>query len=98
MAAILPVWWPYTHPGIIAMNTKKNPAVLEAIVKGGGPSELARKLSALHPDRPRLTPQAISVWRRSGQLPPARVLDVEKVTKVSRFDLRPDYYPRRARA
>lgn len=34
--------------------------------------------------------QAISQWRR---VPPTRVLDVERVTGVSRHLLRPDIYP-----
>ena len=33
---------------------------------------------------------AISQWP---VCPPARVLDVETITGVSRYDLRPDYYP-----
>lgn len=36
---------------------------------------------------------AISQWR---QVPALRVLDVERITGISRHDLRPDLYPREA--
>lgn len=49
----------------------------------GGNTALARLLGGI-------TPQAISQWRR---VPVNRVLDVERVTKVSRHLLRPDIYP-----
>lgn len=38
----------------------------------------------------KISPQAISQWR---QVPAERVLDVERVTGVSRHRLRPDLYP-----
>ena len=38
-----------------------------------------------------ITAEAIYVWK---QVPVMRVLDVERVTGVSRHDLRPDVYPR----
>lgn len=53
----------------------------------GGVSALARLLG-------NITPQAISQWRR---VPVERVLDVERVTGVSRCALRPDIYPARKR-
>lgn len=37
-----------------------------------------------------ITAQAVSQWRR---VPVSRVLDVERVTGVSREELRPDVYP-----
>ena len=40
----------------------------------------------------RIAPQAVSQWNR---IPMARVLDVERVTKVDRERLRPDIYRRR---
>jgi len=51
--------------------------------KVGGASGLAKLLG-------RITPQAISQWRR---VPAERVLDVERVTGVGRHELRPDIYP-----
>lgn len=36
---------------------------------------------------------AICKWER-GRVPAERVLDVERVTGISRHDLRPDLYPR----
>jgi DNA-binding transcriptional regulator YdaS (Cro superfamily) len=51
--------------------------------RAGGPSGLAEKLGGI-------TPQAISQWIR---VPATRVIDVERVTGVSRHELRPDIYP-----
>lgn len=53
-----------------------------ALKKAGGRVALARKLS--------ISPQAISQWK---QIPVHRVLEIERVTGVSRSDLRPDIYP-----
>ena len=36
-----------------------------------------------------LTPQAVSQWK---SVPPARVLDIETLTGISRHDLRPDIF------
>lgn len=55
---------------------------------GGGPAKLAAELNALTPDR-KISPQAISLWAR---VPPERCLAVEKITGVSRHELRPDVY------
>lgn len=52
----------------------------------GGSSALARALSLVGPG---LKPQAISQWDK---VPLARVIDVERVTGVSRHELRPDYF------
>lgn len=51
--------------------------------KIGGNTALARAIG-------RITPQAISQWRR---VPVDRVLEVERVTGISRTELRPDIYP-----
>lgn len=48
----------------------------------GGNAGIATKLTGL-------TPQAVSQWKR---VPAARVLDVEKLTGVSRHELRPDIF------
>lgn len=37
---------------------------------------------------------AISGWLKRNRIPAERVLDVERITGVSRCDLRPDLYPR----
>lgn len=47
-----------------------------------GASAIARELG--------ITPQAVGQWER---VPAGRVLEVERVTGVSRSDLRPDLYP-----
>lgn len=49
----------------------------------GGNTALAKELGGL-------SPQAVSQWKR---VPAERVLEVERVTGVSRHDLRPDLYP-----
>ncbi len=49
----------------------------------GGPSALAKALG-------NVSSQAVSQWKR---IPVERVLDVERVTSISRHELRPDIYP-----
>ncbi|MCJ2080725.1 Cro/CI family transcriptional regulator [Methylobacterium sp. J-090] len=53
----------------------------QAIEVSGGATKLARALGITH--------QAVLKWRR---LPAERVLDVERLSRVSRHDLRPDIY------
>ena len=57
---------------------------LEAAIKAAGNAQKFAELVGG-------TPQAISQWRR---VPALRVLQVEKLTGVSRHELRPDIYPR----
>ncbi len=52
-----------------------------AIMRIGGAKALADQLG--------ISRQAIEQWRR---VPPERVLDVERITGVSRYALRPDIY------
>jgi hypothetical protein len=49
----------------------------------GGLVELSRRLGIKHP--------SLYNW---GEVPPKRVLQIERITGVSRHDLRPDLYPR----
>jgi DNA-binding transcriptional regulator YdaS (Cro superfamily) len=63
--------------------------ILEATARAKavlGPSALSRALSE---SGQALSPQAVSLWK---QIPPERVLEVERLTGVSRFDLRPDVF------
>lgn len=53
------------------------------IHKAGGITSLARQLGITH--------NAIYSWKK---IPPIRVLDIERITGISRHDLRPDLYPR----
>jgi len=69
---------PLNAPDLTALERAKNAV--------GGPSELARRLSAI--GRP-ITSQGVSAWRR---VPAERVVDVERVTKVPRHELRRDLY------
>jgi DNA-binding transcriptional regulator YdaS (Cro superfamily) len=59
-----------------------NEALQRAIQAAGAANNLASRLG--------ITAQAISQW---DQVPPLRVIEVERVTGVSRHDLRPDIYP-----
>jgi DNA-binding transcriptional regulator YdaS (Cro superfamily) len=56
-------------------------ALNEARIASGGSSAIARALD--------LTPQAVSQWRA---VPAERVLDVERISGVSRYRLRPDVF------
>ena len=56
---------------------------LDRAIKGaGGLTRLAASL--------RITKQAVAQW---DEVPPLRVLDVERASGVSRHELRPDLYP-----
>lgn len=37
--------------------------------------------------------QAVQKWQRLGRLPAERVLELEKISGISRSSLRPDLYP-----
>lgn len=64
---------------MVAMS--ENP-LERAITLAGGLTKLA---ASLH-----ITKQAIAQW---DEVPPLRVLEVERASGVSRHDLRPDLYP-----
>jgi DNA-binding transcriptional regulator YdaS (Cro superfamily) len=53
-----------------------------AIKEAGGLTKLAASLN--------ITKQAVAQW---DEVPPLRVLEVERVSGVSRSELRPDLYP-----
>ena len=60
----------------------KKLALVRAIENVGGLAGLAEPLG--------ITVQAVSQW---SEVPPLRVIDVERLSGVSRHDLRPDLYP-----
>jgi DNA-binding transcriptional regulator YdaS (Cro superfamily) len=60
-----------------------NKAYKEAVAAVGSISELARQLKTSR--------QVVQHWKRNG-IPPEWVLSVEKVTGVSRYELREDIY------
>lgn len=64
-----------------AMKDRKS-ALKRAIDAVGGLSGLAEPLG--------ITEQAVSQW---DDVPPKRVLDVERISGVPRYELRPDLYP-----
>lgn len=53
-----------------------------AKLKAGGPAALAKAIGGV-------SPQAVSQWKK---VPAERVLDVERLTGISRHDLRPDVF------
>jgi DNA-binding transcriptional regulator YdaS (Cro superfamily) len=57
-------------------------ALERAIEAAGGLTKLATSLQ--------ITKQAVAQW---DEVPPLRVLEVERVSGVSRHELRPDLYP-----
>lgn len=40
----------------------------------------------------KITPAAVSKWFKKGRVPVTRAFDLEKITGVSRHDLRPDIF------
>jgi DNA-binding transcriptional regulator YdaS (Cro superfamily) len=58
-------------------------AIAEAISKAGGPTKLGRALG--------ITRQAVEQWK-GRVVPPEHVLAIEKLTGVTRYELRPDIY------
>ena len=63
-------------PGMNSLNL--------AIKKAGGMKPLAALLGVRY--------QAIQAWRALGRPPAERCLAIERLTGISRYDLRPDIY------
>lgn len=72
------------------MDTHLTPVerVIEVL---GGPSKAAEVLGLSGPS-------VVSNWRARGKVPPERVLEVERVTGISRHELRPDVFGPREHA
>ena len=64
------------------MMDDKSKALKRAVENVGGQAKFARLIG--------VTAQAVSQW---DEVPPLRVLAVERVSGVSRTELRPDLYP-----
>ncbi len=64
------------------MKKRREDALQRALNAKGTLIALAKELN--------ITPEAVCNWRR---VPVARVLAVEKITGVPRWELRPDIYP-----
>ena len=66
----------------ISTMDDKSEALKRAVERVGGQAKFARAVG--------VTAQAVSQW---DEVPPLRVLTVERVSGVSRHELRPDLYP-----
>jgi DNA-binding transcriptional regulator YdaS (Cro superfamily) len=66
-------------------KTRKSRSVQEVIDSAGGIRPLARLLGISAP--------SVWEWRLRDQIPAARVLELERLTGVSRHVQRPDLYP-----
>ena len=64
---------------------KKLSPVEQVISALGGPTKAA---AALKIDNP----SVVMNWRQRGQVPADRVLEIERLTNVSRHELRPDIF------
>lgn len=62
-----------------------HPALEDAIKAAGSQQALANLLGVKSP--------SITEWKARQRIPAERVLEVERLTGVSRHDLRPDLYP-----
>ncbi len=60
--------------------------IQSAIDQAGGIKQLAKQLG--------ITSEAVRKWTAGWRVPAERVLEIERLTGVSRHDLRPDIYPR----
>jgi len=67
-----------------------NEAIQKAIKAAGGQLRLAREIEEISGKT--CHRQSVAHWLRN-QCPAYRVLDVERVTGVPRYELRPDLYP-----
>ncbi len=61
---------------------ERDPALMRAIEHAGTIVRLADDLG--------ISPESVCLWRR---VPASRVLEVERLTGVKRWELRPDLYP-----
>ena len=59
-------------------------SVQKAIEQSGGVGPLSRRIG--------VTYQAVQQWAKAGRIPVERVLEVERLTGISRHELRPDIY------
>ena len=71
----------------VCIMESRRKALSRAIAAAGGVSKLAEALG--------VSPQAVSQWE---EVPPLRVLTVERASGVPRHELRPDLYPEPVRA
>ncbi len=60
--------------------------IVDRIIEAyGGAAALARRLG--------ISRNAISDWRSKQRVPVERVLEIERLTGISRHEIRPDIYP-----
>lgn len=74
-----------TTVGVVSRFMETASKLIEEAAKFiGGQKELADALG--------VSPQAVAKWKKS-RIPAERVLDIERVTTISKSRLRPDLYP-----
>lgn len=66
----------------LAMKKYRPDIIQQVITRAGGLKNIAEPLG--------ITRQAVSQWY---EIPPTRVIDIERITGISRSILRPDIYP-----
>jgi len=69
------------------MRQDRKDALRRALESAGGLTKVAEELG--------ISKQAVSQW---DEVPPLRVIALERVSGISRHELRPDLYPVEARA
>lgn len=77
---------------LIIMATIQITPTQRAVRLAGGPSALAKAINELEAEGRGITPQSVSDWVKHDRIPAERVLVVERITGVSRYELRPDVY------
>ena len=73
---------------IIKRKKYANTPIVQAIFLAGGFKEVARKLKIK-------SVWSVYKWEKNNKVPPARVLQLEKLTKgkITRYQLDPELYP-----
>ena len=66
----------------------KKPIFDRIVAVVGTQTALARALG--------VKPQALTKWKNTDRIPANRVLDVERLTGISRYEMRPDVFGRAA--
>jgi len=66
-------------------KSNKDTPISRAVKIAGGQTAMAAAIGC--------RPQSVYEWVKDGRAPVMRVLAIEKLTKIPRYELRPDAYP-----